>query len=89
MWNHFEVGALAGGGGEARCQLLDGGQAGERFGVGAFIDDVDDFVDETVEADERGQLGDELGGIEEALGALFAELIRVDHKHLCGDMGLS
>jgi hypothetical protein len=84
----LKVGALPGGRGEAGGQLFDGSHAGKGFRVGAFIDDMNDHIDETVETDERGQLGDERGGFEEALGALFTEWVRIDHKLVLWRVGL-
>jgi hypothetical protein len=76
----FEVGAFAGGSREARGESIDGGHAGEGLGAGPFVHHMDDFVDESIEADEGGEFGHAGGGLVEALGALFAERIGVDHR---------
>jgi hypothetical protein len=86
--NDFDVGALPGGGCESVGQLLDGGHAGKGFRIGAFINHMNDDIDETVETDKRGQLRDARGSFEKALGALFTEWVRIDHKLLLWRMAL-
>ena len=53
--DQFDVGAFAGGAGQARRELGNRRQALETFGVVALVHDVNDFIHETIQADKRGQ----------------------------------
>jgi predicted Rossmann fold flavoprotein len=76
----LEVGAFAGRRGHAPRELRDRIHAGELLGRLAFVDDMNDFIDEPVQADEGGEVGNTRGGLDEAFGALMAEFRRVDHS---------
>ena len=76
----LEVGAFAGSSGHSLRQLRDRVHSGELLGRLAFVDHMDDFIDEPVKADESGELGNARRGLEEACGALLAKFGRVDHS---------
>jgi len=70
--DEFDIGAVSGSRGDALTEFRDGVDAIEGVGRVSFVDDMSDFVDETVEPDEAVEAADLRGGAEQLSCAVFA-----------------